>query len=161
MFKQANIFIAICMFGLVLPVAHAVTGTATINVSLTVTGVCSVNVSSLAASGLQTGKSDADNATSIFTVNCSKGAGYAIDLDQGRNVTTLSKQMRRNSASDYINYNLYLESGRKIPWTTNAGLLGTGANQAIMTYGPLPVTQEIRNADGASSSDRIFATITY
>lgn len=161
MFKQANIFIAICMFGLNLPLAHAATSTATINVSLVVTNVCSVQASPLRLPTGQAVTSDAGNTASIFTVNCSKGAGYAIELDEARKVSSLSQKMRRNSTSDYINYNLYLESGHKIPWTSNAGLLGTGANQAIMTSG-LPIsTQEIRNASSAGNADQIFATITY
>lgn len=163
MSKQANIFTAICVFGLPL-LSHAATNTAIINVSLMVTNVCSVNASPSVSSGLQAGpagQSEADSATSIFTVNCSNGAGYAIEIDEGRNISTLSRKMRNASPSAYINYSLYLESGRKIPWTTNAGLLGTGANQAIMTYGSALSSREIRNEGGEGHSDQIFATITY
>ncbi len=158
MFKQANTFIGICLFGLNLPLAHAVTSTAIINVSLIVTNFCSVTAAPL---GSQSARPDADNKTSIFTINCSRGAGYAIELDQGQNITNLSRKMRRDSPSAYINYNLYLESGHKIPWITNSSLLGTGANQAIMTLGSPLSTQEIRNTGSAGNPDQIFATITY
>jgi spore coat protein U-like protein len=160
MFKQANIFSVICMLALTPSLSHAATKTAIINVSLMVTNVCSVSTSPAALQSGQTSKSNADTATSIFAVNCSQGADYAIELDEGRKVSGLAQKTLRDSQSGYFNYKLYLESSHKLPFTT-AGLLGTGANQAVMTYGSPLSTQEIRNAGSEGNAQQIFATITY
>jgi len=159
MWNKTSSLVVACVLCAESQMAHSASTTATMNVSLTVTSVCSVNSSDLVFPGLQTGKSDSVSTTSIFTVNCSRGAVYAIELDSGQNVFDLWRRMRRGASSDYINYNLYSDSHHSIPWTKNGGFQGTGAIQTITTYGAIPSAQQI--FDAGNYTDQITATVTY
>jgi spore coat protein U-like protein len=67
--------------------------------------------------------------------------------------------MRRAATSDYINYNIYSDSGRSTSWSSLTSQTGTGANQIVTIYGRVPGTQSITNA--GNYSDQITVTISY
>jgi len=154
-------FVALLAFTLLgsLAEAQASTATGTFNVTLTVTSVCSVSASNMAFSSMPTGTTTSSNATSTLTVNCSNGAAYSVALDNGQNVSSSQRRMRLGATSNYINYNLYSDSGYSVPWATLTGQTGSGSNQTITAYGNVPSAQAI--ATPGSYSDMVTVTISY
>tara|TARA_R100001244_G_scaffold64627_9_gene53544 strand:- start:6342 stop:6878 length:537 start_codon:yes stop_codon:yes gene_type:complete len=77
-----------------------------------------------------------------FGLECNAGTSYNVALDSGQNVT--GNQRRMQSAGAYINYNLYKDAARTLPWGNGSNgataLTGTGsgADEEVVVYGRVP-----------------------
>lgn len=159
LFRQKLIALFLLMLLTLFSEAQASTATGTLNVTLTITSVCSVTASNMAFSSMPTGTTTSANATSTITVNCSNGAAYTVALDNGQNVSSSQRRMRLGATSNYINYNIYSDSGYSVPWATLTGQTGSGSNQTITAYGNVPSAQAI--ATSGAYADQVTVTISY
>lgn len=147
------------------------TATANMTVQMTITASCTINATTLdfgtnAGTSLVAANIDASTSASV---TCTNGSPYAISMDNGANVSGAQRRMK--SGANFVNYNLFVDSGRSNAWTTassnstcssaNSCYLGTGsgAAQSIPIYGRVPA---IGSAPATGSySDTVTMTITY
>ena len=151
--------------------AQAATTTGTLTVQMTITASCTVTAATVDF-GTSTGTallSAAVNATGTVSVTCTNGSAYSIGMDNGAHAS--SSQRRMANGSNFINYNLYTDSGRLNAWTTASSSTtcttasscvtgtGTGSAQSTTIYGTVPAVA-VAPAAG-SYSDSVTMTVTY
>ncbi|WP_252273168.1 Csu type fimbrial protein [Pseudomonas subflava] len=88
------------------------------------------------------GRSLGSGGGSSFGVQCSLGTNYTIAIDNGAN--SAGGQRRMQSGGEFIEYDLYQDSARAVPWgdggaggTVLAGT-GTGTSEEVIVYGRVP-----------------------
>jgi spore coat protein U-like protein len=144
--------------------AQAATATGQFNVQMTITAECrvaSANDLSFGSNGIWLANVD---ASSTFQVQCTNGTPYQIGLDLGGNADGSTRRMKHSTANEFVNYELYTDSGRSTVWgnTVDTDTLrsqtGSGSNQTLTVYGRVPV-QPV-STPGAYS-DLITITVTY
>lgn len=148
---------------------HAQTATGNLTVQITVTAGCAISASTLNfGSVLSSALVSAVTGSTTISVTCTNGSPYSIGLDNGANA--LATQRRMINGANYLNYQLFTDAGRTIPWTTGANSTtctvagqcitstGTGTAQNFTVYGSaiavLPVA-------AGSYSDTVTMTVTY
>jgi spore coat protein U-like protein len=151
--------------------AWAGTVTGSLPVQMQITASCTIGTSSLtfATTAGTSLISTAVNQTGSISVTCTNSNPYSIGLDNGQNAS--SGQRRMINGTNYISYNLYVDSGHTNAWTTastnsacssaNSCYLGTGngAAQTVSVYGVVP-TVATAPASGAYN-DTVTITVTY
>lgn len=151
----------------------AVAGTASDNfqVTLTITGACSIVANDLDF-GTNNGAIVANiDATSTLVPNCTNGTVYSIGLNNGvgAGATASVRKMTNSADSSTVNYSLYTAADRATVWDNNCTALpagsscvggtGTGANQTVTVYGRVPGGQN--NVTVGSYVDTVVATLTF
>ena len=157
--------LAALAFGLPSTPAAAATATATMGVSATVQATCSITTTPLAFP-TYTGAQDDSTGSLSVTVTCTDTTPYTIGLDAGlgTGATVTTRTMTVGGVGATLNYALFQDAGRSIPWgntpgtDTSASATGTGAAQLVTVYGRIPAGQLI--APGAYT-DTITATVYY
>ena len=146
--------------------AFAGSATANLNVSASVSAVCTISTAAVAFGAYDpvvTNAAAALNGTGTLTVACTKGASATIDLGVGGNLLAGSRRM--TSGADFLNYALYKDAARTQVWGT--GLAGgatltynsaTKAATNLTVYGTVPGGQDVTVG---SYSDVVVATINY
>ena len=110
------------------------------------------------------------DATTTISAQCSNSLPYSIGLGNGSNVSGSQRRMKQG-ASNFINYNLYTDSGRTSAWTTTTSTTsctggtgtcvtgtGTGSTQSVTVYGRVP--PQSSQAPG-SYTDTVVITFTF
>jgi spore coat protein U-like protein len=153
--------------------ASALAGTASSNfqVTLTITGACSLTSSPLDF-GTNNGAIVANiDASSNLIANCTNGTPYSIGLNNGvgTGATASVRKMTNAGDSSMVNYSLYTTTGRSTVWdnncttlpagTTCSGGTGNGANQTVPVFGRVPGGQS--NVTVGTYVDTIVATLTF
>src|ERR1700761_4634205 len=109
--------------------SEATTATATIAVSATVLGLCSVAALPVAFGNYQSGA--ASTGTSTITVTCTAGTTYTVGLDNGTTSgATSAARLLSNGSGDTLTYSLYKDSGYSTVWGNTIGTnttAGTGS----------------------------------
>jgi spore coat protein U-like protein len=158
--------LSLAILSLVSVPAFAATATANLNVSASVSAVCTINTAPVAFGAYDPVVANAAanlNGSGTVTVACTKGASATIDLGNGGNLSGGSRRM--GSGSDFLNYALYKDAARTQVWGT--GLAGgttltynsaTKAATAITVYGTVPQNQDVTVG---AYSDVVLATINY
>ncbi len=122
------------------PAAYADTATTTFSVTAHVPTSCTLTSASTMAFGDYTGA--LIQTTSTITVTCTSGGAFTIALSDGNNPVAAGGQRRMlHGTSDYLNYELYSDSGRSTRWGAAVSFTGTGASQGLTVYGQLPAGQ--------------------
>jgi spore coat protein U-like protein len=162
--KRAVLSLAI--LSLVSVPAFAATATAPLNISASVSAVCTISTSPVAFGAYDPVVANAAtdlNATGTVTVACTKGAAATIDLGNGGNFLGGSRRM--SSGIDFLNYSLYKDAARTLVWgtglaggTTQAYLAASKAATAITVFGTVPQNQDVTVG---AYSDVVLATINY
>jgi spore coat protein U-like protein len=146
--------------------AFAGQATANLNVSASVSAVCTISTAAVAFGAYDpvvTNAAAALNGTGTVTVACTKGASATIDLGNGGNLSAGSRRM--TSGPDFLNYALYKDAARTQVWGT--GLAGgatltynsaTKAATNLTVYGTVPGGQDVTVGN---YSDTVVATINY
>ena len=146
--------------------AFAASQTANLNVTASVSAVCTISTVTVAFGAYDPVVTNAAtdlNGTGTLVVACTKGAAATIDLGVGGNLSGGSRRM--SSGIDFLNYALYKDAARTQVWGT--GLAGgttatynsaSKASTNITVYGKVPQAQDV--TDG-SYSDVVVATINY
>lgn len=144
-----------------LPAAQAATATTTFSVTAHVPTSCSI---STAPAELAFGDyADAQiDETTIFGVTCTSGGTYTVGLNDGLNYSAPNRRMRIGATANYLNYELYSDSGRTTRWGNAAGswveATGDGNEDSYTVYGRLPGSQGLIAGD---YTDTITITVTY
>ncbi|MBD2145949.1 spore coat U domain-containing protein [Sphaerospermopsis sp. FACHB-1194] len=152
--------------------APAMAGTATSNITVSTTVIhsCSISTTPLAFGDydpIVTHATTHLDATATVTTTCSNGGGTYIRLGQGANAATgstnVSPERRlKSSINEYINYNIYQNSGRTTIWgntlDTSPNPMGNGSAQVTTIYGRIPAGQ---TADDTTYSDTVVATVEW
>jgi spore coat protein U-like protein len=151
--------------------AQAATATASLTVSIVITAACTINAAALAfpATPGTSLVTTAVSASSTVSVTCTSGSPYAIGMDNGANAS--GSQRRMISGSNFLSYDLYVDSAHSFPWstaatnsscTTSGGCFlgtGNGSPQTINIYGVVPTTAAA--PPSGTYTDTVTMTITY
>lgn len=101
---------------------------------------------------------DIDADTDIG-ITCTPGTGYDITIDGGQSGDPDHRQMV--SGGDTIDYDLYSDAGRHVPWGTSPASTvsgsGSGQQQTLGVYGRIPPQQAV----AGHYADIVVVTITY
>ena len=150
--------------------ARADTNTATLSVSATVVGSCSIAAGPLTFGNYDpTGVQSATplDGTASITVQCLNSLSADVTLGQGANAdagSTDASPLRRlsNGSGDYLSYDLYSDSSRTVAWGNTVGSavghVGTGLPVIITVYGRLQAGQ---TGPTGVYTDTVVATITF
>ena len=151
--------------------ARAATATGSLTVQITVTASCTISAATLnfGTLGGTAVIASATNASANVSVTCTSGSPYSIGMDNGANAS--GSQRRMKSGTNFLNYNLYVDSGLTNAWTTasssttcstaNSCYLGTGSGstQTVPVYGRMPAVGSA--PPPGTYSDTVTMTITY
>ena len=142
------------------------TATANLNVSASVSAVCTISTLPVAFGAYDPVVTNAAtdlNGSGTLTVACTKGASATIDLGVGNNLSGGTRRM--SSGTDFLNYSLYKDAARTQVWGT--GMTGgttltynsaSKASTAVTVYGKVPQAQDVTVG---SYADVVVATINY
>ena len=158
--------LSLAVLSLIATPMFAASATANLNVSASVSAVCTISTAAVAFGAYDpvvTNAAAALNGTGTVTVACTKGAAATIDLGNGSNLSGGSRRM--TSGSDFLNYALYKDAARTQVWGT--GMAGgstlaynaaSKASTNLTVYGTVPANQDVTVG---SYSDTVVATINY
>ncbi|MBS2025193.1 MAG: spore coat protein U domain-containing protein [Deltaproteobacteria bacterium] len=157
-------FAAACVLALLgASSAQATTATGSFQVTATVLGTCTISGVTLGFGNYDpTSGTDTDGQTQL-TVTCTKGTIVSsVQLDNGANASSGQRRMKQG-ASNYLNYNLFSDSGRTTAWNTTgspAGFTSAGPStpNTLQVYGRIPATQDVISG---AYSDTVVATVNF
>lgn len=138
---------------------QAQTTTANMSVSAVVAGSCALNANPLSFSSYDAASTTDLQASTTVILSCTAGAGSAISMGPGNNVSgtgaTAQRRMRLGTSATYMNYNIYQPSaatpGAACAYTTAWGN-GTTAGNALTTG---------VSADGTPRTYNVCATVPH
>jgi spore coat protein U-like protein len=148
--------------------AGATAVSANLSVSASVAQKCTIGTGSLgfgAYDPIATNLTANVDQSTTMTVTCTKGAsGITMGLGSSAAAGTgcTAPQRCLASGTDYLNYQLYSDSGRTAVWTgaiSEAVIGGVTTPTAVTIYGRIPGAQDA--AVGATYADTIVATVNY
>lgn len=141
--------------------ASAATETSDMDVSASVSSVCSVDASPLAFG--EVALSGATPGTADIAVNCTGGGAYTVGLGNGLHNVAAARFLQ--SGSNTLAYDLFKEIGHTTRWgDAGAGLVsgtGSGAEQTLTVYGQITTGQTLVSGNGTPYTDTILVTLTY
>ena len=161
-----RVILSLAVLSLISIPAFAGSATASLNISASVSAVCTISTSAVAFGAYDPVVANAAtdlNGTGTVTVACTKGAAATIDLGNGGNLSGGSRRMA--SGTDFLNYSLYKDAARTQVWGT--GLAGgttytynsaSKVATAVTVYGKVPQNQDVTVG---AYSDVVLATINY
>jgi spore coat protein U domain-containing protein, fimbrial subunit CupE1/2/3/6 len=158
--------LSLAVLSLISVPAFAGSATANLNVTASVSAVCTISTVTVAFGAYDPVVTNAAtdlNGTGTLTVACTKGAAATIDLGVGNNLSAGSRRM--SSGTDFLNYALFKDAARTQVWGT--GMTGgttltynsaSKASTNLTVYGKVPQAQDVTVG---SYSDVVVATINY
>lgn len=170
--RSIRLAFALSLYGLcAADVASGGTSTANLTVSATITASCDIAAGgSVVNFGTQSNITSNRDASTVISVQCTSGTPWSVGLNNGSNASGAQRRMT-DGASHFINYDLYTDNPRTLPWTTTTAAgsctsgagscvlgTGTGGFQFITIYGrvPFPQTPVV-----GLYTDTVVATVTY
>jgi len=145
---------------------NAATATANLSVSATVTNNCTISTVALAFGSYDPVVANAStnlDGTGTVVVACTKGSTATIGLGLGSNASGAVRRMK-DSGTNYLSYELYLDSGRATIWgTSGANLLSpvaapSKAARNFTVYGRVASNQDV---PAGSYGDTVVATVNF
>ena len=158
--------LSLAVLSLISVPAFAGSATANLNVTASVSAVCTISTVTVAFGAYDPVVANAAtdlNGTGTLVVACTKGASATIDLGVGNNLSGGSRRM--GSGTDFLNYALFKDAARTQVWGT--GMTGgttltynsaSKASTNITVYGKVPQAQDVTVG---AYSDVVVATINY
>ena len=148
-----------------IPPLSAATATANLTVSATVTNNCTLSTAALAFGSYDPVAANASSSldgTGRVTVACTKGATATIGLGTGSNASGSSRRMS-DGGSNYLNYELYSDSGRSTVWNSSSGTLSPAAAPSkvardFTVYGRISSNQDV---PAGTYGDTVVATVNF
>jgi len=148
--------------------ASAGTATNTLSVTASVAKNCTVGSSTMAFGAYDPVVANLStnlDQTSTITLTCTKSAsgitlGFGASANAPGGCTSPARCMI--SGSDYLQYQIYSDSGRTSVWTTAIAETVTGGTTTptdVTIYGRIPSGQDA--AVGASYADSVTATVNF
>jgi len=111
------------------------------------------------------------DSTATVSVQATNTTPYSIGLGNGANASGSQRRARKGATANFINYNLYTDSGRSQAWSTSTATTscsggagtcvlgtGTGAIQNTTVYGRVPI-QTVPAA--GTFTDTVVVTVTF
>jgi spore coat protein U-like protein len=154
--------------GIACPTGGFTASTST-SATATVVGSCNLSATTMDFGTTSFLTSNLD-ATATISAQCNVSMPYSIGLDNGSNASGSQRRMKQG-ASNFINYNLYTDSGRTSAWTSTTSTTsctggagtcitgtGTGSTQTITVYGRVP--PQSSQAPG-TYTDTVLITFTF
>ena len=143
----------------------AATATANLTVSATVTNNCTISTAALAFGSYDPVAGNAASnldGTGRVTVACTKGATATIGLGNGSNASGSARRMS-DGGSNYLNYELYSDSGRSTVWNSGSGVLSPMAAPSkvardFTVYGRISSNQDV---PAGTYGDTVVATVNF
>jgi spore coat protein U-like protein len=168
--RALGIVVALFGFGLTSAPVPALAGSATANLTLSasIAQNCIIGTATLPFGSYDPVVSNAtanlDQSVTMM-VTCTKGAaGITMGLGSSSNAPTgcAAPQRCLVSSGNYLNYQLYSDSGRSTVWTsaiaeTVSG--GTTTPTQVTIFGRIPAGRDA--SVGASYADTVVATVNY
>lgn len=147
-----------------IPTAKAGTTSANMTVSVTVDSMCFVSADSLAFSDyapLGANLTVPKDGTSSVVLTCTAGVNATITMDVGSHASVTQNRMAQGS--DFINYNLYKNAMRTIPWGSGAAAFTTGIipdtnPRTYIVYGQIPAAQSVPSG---AYTDIVIVSINF
>jgi spore coat protein U-like protein len=141
--------------------AAGVTGqeaTNTIQVSLNISTACTLTTNPMSFGTVTTATGGA-TASSDTRVNCTPGAAYTVNIDDGANALLGVRKLKSTSGAATVDYNIYTDGSRTVPWTST-GFTGTGngADQTIPVLGKLT---QLTQVGAGTYQDLLTVTLHY
>lgn len=144
--------------------AAAVTANGTLTVQATVSDACSVADAALTFGAVNPSAGVLVPVTANIGVTCTLGTSFSVGLNDGQNLSSGNRRMRKGVTSDYLRYELYREvlmSSRFGDTGTSDRVTGLGLGIAatpVVVYGVVPGSQ---TAAAGSYSDSVTITLYY
>jgi spore coat protein U domain-containing protein, fimbrial subunit CupE1/2/3/6 len=143
-------------------VEAATTVPSSFTVSATVSANCTISAGALAFGAYDpvTANASTDlDQTSTITVACTKGSTGVVSLDNGSNFSGGARRMK--AGANFLNYEMYSDSGRTTVWNSSSTQSYTAASKAatgLTVYGRVAAGQDV---PVGSYSDTVVASITF
>ena len=163
MFKVALI-VAACAIAAFPSAASAGTTSGTMAVSATVLESCTVVATPMLFGNVSPGSSNIDTSATLNLV-CTPNADYDILLNGGANASSGQRRLVNVGASEYIPYNLYMDSNRSQAWgnsvgtDTKAGVASALGTASYQVYGRIPSTAAPVSA--GAYTDTVTVTVNF
>ncbi|WP_034160900.1 Csu type fimbrial protein [Sphingomonas sp. ERG5] len=147
--------------------AFADTDTDTLNVTANVVASCSItSTSTLAFGSVTQSATNIDNTGSVDLI-CTNTTPWFLSAAAGTNASGAQNRMKHATLAQFLNYDIYSDTGRATPFPTVAGTLGagntggagTGTTQTVTVYGRIPAGQTLPSP--GSYTDTVTMTVTY
>jgi len=147
----------------------AATATANLQVTVNVNNNCTISSTAVTFPNYDpiiTDTTDPDDSNGgAVTVTCTKGTVAHIGLGLGASPSGTQRRMK-NSGTDYINYQLYQNSGRTTVWgndsntwfTPNPAAAPDKNPRTFTVYGRIPSGQDV---PAGNYSDTVVATVNF
>lgn len=129
--------------------------TTSFTVSATVAANCQITAQDLSFGSASSLSVNLD-ANSAISVNCTNTTPYSLTIDNGANFSG-TRRMRNIASNTYIDYGLFQDAARGVPWGSFNGT-GTGSASNITVYGRVP--PQPANSPG-NYVDTVAAVITF
>jgi len=147
------------------PRASAATATANLTVSATVTKNCTVSTSALAFGSYDPVVANASanlDGTGTVSVACTRGATATVGLGTGGSASGSTRRLN-DGAGNFLNYELYSDSGRSAVWNSGAGTLSLSAapsraSRDFTVYGRIAGNQDV---PAGTYGDTVVATVNF
>ena len=163
-FVTITALLGIVVLGLV-SLAGAGTTTGSLSVSATVSNNCQItNTPSIAFGNYDPLSVTPVDATGTISLACTKGAVAVISLDSGANSANATGTTRamKDAGTDFLNYELYSNSGRTTVWTASPGVTEPAAPSKApvnyTVYGRIPAGQD---QPANAYSDTVGITVNF
>ncbi|HUE79482.1 MAG TPA: spore coat U domain-containing protein [Sphingomicrobium sp.] len=141
--------------------AWAATETANMEVSASVSTVCTLATTPLAFG--EVAISGTTDGTATVSVNCTGGGAYTVGLGNG--LHNVVAQRKLQSGANLLNYNLFKEVGHTSRWGDAGAELvsGTGSDavQNLTVYGQIASGQTLVSGNGTPYTDTILVSVNY
>ena len=130
----------------------------------TVPASCEIDVMNNLNFGTVPGLINSNNdQTTSLSFTCTKTTPWKVSLDNGLHANGTVRRMRLDATSNYVEYELYSDSARNLPWGSTLDVdtvnsIGTGSSQSLTVYGRVPAPQSVPSGN---YSDTVTVTITY
>ncbi|MBI1873416.1 MAG: spore coat protein U domain-containing protein [Acidobacteria bacterium] len=140
--------------------------TANLSVSATVSVNCTISTAALAFGSYDpvvTHAASPLDGTGTVTIACTKGSTETIGLGLGANATGSQRRLN-DGGTNYLNYELYQDSGHATVWgNSGAGLLSPAAAPSkaarnFSVYGRVASNQDV---PAGSYTDTVVATVNF
>jgi spore coat protein U-like protein len=147
--------------------ARALTSNGIVTVKATVAALCVLNSPTLTFGAYDPTAATALDVSTTLVVNCTKGTGWVIGLDQGQNGPATRNMKDIGTSGDVLHYELYTDTVGGTAWTngTTASASvrsGTGTGAAagtnVTVFGRVFPGQ---NVTASSYQDSVKATVNF
>jgi spore coat protein U-like protein len=126
---------------------------------------CTISASDLAFGPYDSSSSTPKLGQTAIQLTCGVGVHVELSLDGGTGPggNTSRRRMRQDSGTDRLDYGLFQDPGRNVPWGDSSGvdtleMLSTGVTQNVPVYGEIPANQRAREG---TYSDEITVRLQF